>query len=49
MISAKEIKNAIQKLPTSKALGLDKIPNETIKVTAEELAALLANIVTACL
>ena len=48
MISAKEIKDAIQKLSTGKALGPDKIPNEAIKAALEELATPLANIATAC-
>jgi len=48
-ISVKEIKDTIQKLPTSKALRPDKIPNETIKAAVKELAAPLANAVTVCL
>ena len=47
-ISVKEIKDAIQKLPISKIPGPDKIPNKAIKTAAEELAALFANIATAC-
>ena len=49
MILAKKMKDAIQKLPTSKVPGLDKIPNKTIKAALEELATLFANTVIACL
>ena len=49
MISAKEIKNTIQKLSTGKVPGPDKILNETIKTALEELAASLTSAATACL
>ena len=48
-ISVKEIKDAIQKLPTGKAPGPDKIPNEAIKAAAEAIATPLAKAATACL
>ena len=49
MISAKEIKNAIQKLSTGKVPGPDKILNKTIKVALEELATPFINAATICL
>ena len=49
MISAKEMKDAIQKLPTGKALGPDKILNKTIKIVLKELAALFVSAATMCL
>ena len=49
MISAKEIKNTIQKLPISKMPGPDKIPNKTIKAALKELTTLFTNTVTVCL
>ena len=48
MISAKEMKNAIQKLPTSKALRPNKIPNKAIKAVLEKLATPFANTAIMC-
>ena len=42
----KDIKDAIRKLPTSKAAGLDRIPNKAIKAALEAIATLLANAAT---
>ena len=42
----KEIKDAIQKLPTGKAVGLDRILNKAIKAALEALMTLLANTAT---
>ena len=49
MILAKEIKDAIQKLPTGKAPKPDKIPNKAIKAASEKLAIPLANAAIVCL
>ena len=43
------MKDAIRKLPTSKAAGLDRILNEAIKAILEAVAIPLANIATTCL
>ena len=42
----KEIKDTIQKLPTRKAVGLDKILNKVIKAVLKALIILLANTAT---
>ena len=41
----KKIKNAIQKLPTRKAVGPDRILNKAIKAVLEALIILLTNII----
>ena len=43
------MKDAIRKLPTNKAAGLDRIPNKAIKAALEAVAILLANAATTCL
>ena len=43
------MKDTIRKLPTSKAAGLDGIPNEAIKAASEAVATPLANAATTCL
>ena len=43
------MKDAIRKLPTNKAAGLDRIPNEAIKAASEAVATPLANAATTCL
>ena len=43
------MKDAIWKLPTSKAAGPDGIPNEAIKAASEAVATPLANVATTCL
>ena len=43
------MKDAIRKLPTNKAAGLDRIPNEAIKAVSEAVATPLANAATTCL
>ena len=40
------MKDTIRKLPTSKAAGLDRIPNEAIKAALEAVATPLANAAT---
>ena len=48
-VTIKEIKDAIRKLPTGKAVGPDRILNEAIKAASEALTTLLANTATTCL
>ena len=43
------MKDAIRKLPTGKAVGPDRIPNEAIKAILEALTTPLANTATTCL
>ena len=43
------MKDAIRKLPTNKAAGLDRIPNKAIKAASKAVATLLANAATTCL
>ena len=42
----KEIKDAIRKLPTGKAVGLDRILNKAIKAVLKALTTLLVNTTT---
>ena len=42
----KKMKNTIQKLPTGKAVGLDRILNKTIKAVLKALTTLLINTIT---
>ena len=44
-----EIKDAIWKLPISKAAGLNRILNKAIKAVLKAIATLLVNTVTTCL
>ena len=48
-VTIKEIKDAIQKLFTEKAVGLDRILNKVIKAVLKALMTLLANTITTCL
>ena len=43
------MKDTIQKLPTNKAAGLDRILNKVIKAALKAIATLLANATTTCL
>ena len=46
IVTLKEIKDIIRKLPTSKAARLNRILNEVIKAILEAIATLLANAAT---
>ena len=46
IVSPKEIKDAIRKLPTGKATGPDRIPNKAIKAASEAIATPLADAAT---
>ena len=45
-VTIKEIKDAIRKLPTRKAVGLNRILNKAIKAVLKALITLLANTTT---
>ena len=49
IVSLKEIKDAIWKLPISKAAGPDRILNEAIKAASEAVAIPIVNTATTCL
>ena len=46
IVSLKKIKNAIQKLPTSKVTGLNRILNKIIKAALKAITTPLVNTVT---
>ena len=45
-VTIKKIKDAIRKLPTGKAVGLNRILNKVIKAVLKALITPLANIIT---
>ena len=49
IVSLKEIKDAIRKLPTSKVAGPDRILNKAIKAILEAVAIPLVNTIITCL